>query len=240
MGPAVTASFLPVVEIFGPTIQGEGPYAGRIADFIRLGGCNLTCAWCDTAYSWDASRFDLRAEITPRSVQFLLSSLSPAASIVVLTGGEPLLHARKNSFLELLEALRHGGRSVHVETNGTLLPSDEVTDLVDVFVVSPKLANAALHSPEGGSILAEGWPLVAEQTEVHLKFVCQSEADVAAAVSRATSAGFSHTRTWVMPEAVDAPTFLHRWQLIADSATKHGVNASPRLHLLAWGEERGH
>ena len=54
---------LVVAEIFGPTWQGEGPSAGQVAAFVRLGLCNLTCAWCDTAYTWDRSRFDLRAEL---------------------------------------------------------------------------------------------------------------------------------------------------------------------------------
>ena len=41
----------PVSEVFGPTLQGEGPHAGRPCHFIRLGGCNLSCSWCDTPYS---------------------------------------------------------------------------------------------------------------------------------------------------------------------------------------------
>ena len=54
----VPAGTLPVAEVFAPTFQGEGPYLGRSADFIRLGGCNLTCYGCDTPYTWDASRYE--------------------------------------------------------------------------------------------------------------------------------------------------------------------------------------
>jgi hypothetical protein len=56
---------LPVSEVFGPTFQGEGALRGAGASFIRLGGCNLTCRDCDTPYTWDAARYDLRAELTP-------------------------------------------------------------------------------------------------------------------------------------------------------------------------------
>ncbi|HHK7228110.1 TPA: hypothetical protein ACQXLV_002143, partial [Streptococcus pneumoniae] len=49
--PEANVERLPVSEVFGPTIQGEGPHAGRTCHFIRLGGCNLSCSWCDTPYS---------------------------------------------------------------------------------------------------------------------------------------------------------------------------------------------
>ena len=65
-------SSLVVSEIFGPTIQGEGQYAGQLVAFIRLGGCNLACSWCDTPYTWDASRFDLRNEMTRTPVNEIL------------------------------------------------------------------------------------------------------------------------------------------------------------------------
>ena len=53
---------LPLSEVFGPTFQGEGPHAGRRCAFVRLGGCNLSCEWCDTPYTWDATRYDLALE----------------------------------------------------------------------------------------------------------------------------------------------------------------------------------
>ena len=80
---------LPISEVFGPTLQGEGPHAGRTVQFIRLGGCNLSCSWCDTPYTWDASRFNLRQELTPMSVQEILDRIIPGVPIV-LSGGEPL------------------------------------------------------------------------------------------------------------------------------------------------------
>ncbi|WIB67432.1 7-carboxy-7-deazaguanine synthase QueE [Curtobacterium sp. MCBD17_035] len=235
----MTAAALPVVETFGPTIQGEGPYAGRLADFIRFGGCNLSCSWCDTPYSWDASRFDLSEEIRPQTVDVLLSTLSPAPGIVVLTGGEPLLQVRKPAFIELLEGLRTRGRSVHVETNGTIVPPDRAAALIDVFVVSPKLPNARLRAEANGSNFPAGWSRVASCAEVHLKYVCNSAEDVEEAALRAKTASVPSHRTWVMPEATDVETFLRRWPRIADAAVRAGVNASPRLHLLAWGDERG-
>lgn len=231
---------LPISEIFGPTLQGEGPFAGRNASFIRLGGCNLACSWCDTPYSWDGSRFDLREEITSLSTQEILDRLPPAPGIVVLTGGEPLLYMRQPPFVDLLQRLRSSGTSIHVETNGTLRPTEEVLELVDVFVVSPKLPNAGLATNYGASALADGWRSVAEATEVHLKFVCESREDVSDAVLRAREAGIAPSNTWVMPQATNATSLGLRWPIISQAAVDAGINATSRLHLLAWGEKRGH
>ena len=52
-----------VAEIFGPTWQGEGPSAGKVAAFVRLGLCDQACSWCDTPYTWDRACHDLRTEL---------------------------------------------------------------------------------------------------------------------------------------------------------------------------------
>lgn len=230
---------LPVSEIFGPTLQGEGPYAGRGASFVRLGGCNLSCSWCDTPYTWDGSRFDLRKEVTTLSAEEILRRLPASPGIVVLTGGEPLLYAKKSAFMELLQGIHSIGRAVHIETNGSILPPSEVAEVVDVFVVSPKLPNAGLPTEDNGSRIATGWSRLAQVAEVHLKVVCQTARDVEMAAHRARENGFDAAHTWVMPEATDAGQLAARWPDICDAAIRAGVNATTRLHLLAWGSERG-
>lgn len=230
---------LPVVETFGPTIQGEGPYAGRNADFIRLAGCNLSCQWCDTPYSWDGRRYDLRAEITETPVTQLIDGIRQRSGIVVITGGEPMLYARRPAFAALLAGIAGANRPIHVETNGSILPPPEIIKQVDVFVVSPKLPNADLPTASGGSSLAEGWAEAGLRSEVYVKVVCEGEKDVLAAVEVANRAQIERTRLWVMPQAADAATLATRWPVIADAAAKAGVNATSRLHLLAWGNERG-
>jgi 7-carboxy-7-deazaguanine synthase len=78
--PTTTKPPLVVSEVFGPTIQGEGPHAGQRAAFVRLGGCNLTCTWCDTAYTWDARRYDLRAELHRVPITRVQATSSPASA----------------------------------------------------------------------------------------------------------------------------------------------------------------
>ena len=100
---------LPVMEAFY-TIQGEGLFSGHAAYFIRLGGCDVGCAWCDVKESWDAS-------IHPqRSVDELVAEAAAfPARIAVITGGEPLMH----DLTELTRALRVAGFRTHIETSGT-------------------------------------------------------------------------------------------------------------------------
>ena len=231
---------LPVTELFGPTLQGEGPYAGRLASFIRLGGCNLACSWCDSAFTWDATRYDLRVEIAARTVDEILAELDPLPPTVVITGGEPLLYADSQPFSDLLNGLRSGGASIHVESNGTRFPSAEVLALIDVVVLSPKLANAGPHKPSQDPRLDPHWLTYANHAEVYLKYVCESRADVELAVARSTAAGWPLHRVWVMPQAAGVDELAARWPEIASAAATAGVNATSRLHLLAWGNARGH
>ncbi|HMU13361.1 MAG TPA: 7-carboxy-7-deazaguanine synthase QueE [Flavobacteriales bacterium] len=102
-------SRLPVMESFY-TLQGEGLFAGQAAYFIRLGGCDVGCAWCDVKESWDASAHPTRA------VNDIVSEASAyPARIAVITGGEPLMH----DLSELTASLRSAGFRTHIETSGT-------------------------------------------------------------------------------------------------------------------------
>jgi 7-carboxy-7-deazaguanine synthase len=99
---------LPLMESFY-TIQGEGFHQGKAAYFIRLGGCDVGCVWCDVKESWDASAHPLR------SVSDMVSHAKKfPARIAVVTGGEPLMH----DCLALTEELQAAGFQTHIETSG--------------------------------------------------------------------------------------------------------------------------
>lgn len=106
-----------VQEVFY-TLQGEGPFAGHPSVFVRLGGCNLRCFWCDTDFESSAWRPDL-AELFSK-----MEEVRPEfCSLVVLTGGEPM---RQNILPFIQECLAREWQ-VQIETNGTLwldLPED--------------------------------------------------------------------------------------------------------------------
>lgn len=118
------AAFLPVMEHFY-TIQGEGYYQGRASYFVRLGGCDVGCPWCDVKESWDAAAHPVIA------VEELAEAVAlTGAKICVITGGEPLMHN-----LDLFTAaLQQKGVRTHIETSG----SHPLSGKLDWICVSPK------------------------------------------------------------------------------------------------------
>lgn len=120
--PAHSDRSVEVHSIF-QTIQGEGPFTGHRATFIRLAGCNLQCPGCDTYYTTGRTR---------RTPEQILAQVPSLPALVVITGGEPF----RQGIHGLVEALLEAGHYVQIETNGTLfqdLPFDKIT-----IVCSPK------------------------------------------------------------------------------------------------------
>lgn len=132
--PAINGDghILAIQEIFA-TFQGEGPFAGWPAVFIRLGGCNLACDFCDTEFE---SFYDKPLENILQTVQALAGNVR---KLVVITGGEPF----RQPITPLCEALLAAGFNVQIETNGTLYRP--VPDAVSI-VCSPKNQGSGYHS----------------------------------------------------------------------------------------------
>jgi 7-carboxy-7-deazaguanine synthase len=148
---------LPVVETFH-SIQGEGVWTGSSAFFIRLAGCDVGCPWCDTKHSWSLRH--------PQRSIIELAATAKAANpaIVVITGGEPLMH----NLEALTTELRTLNLRVHLETSG----SHPLTGTFDWITFSPKRSKLP-HS----SIYAAA---------SELKVVIQDEADLKWAEAQAT------------------------------------------------------
>lgn len=121
---------LPLMEHFY-TLQGEGRYTGHAAYFIRLGGCDVGCVWCDVKESWDASKHPMVD--VDQIVQYVVDA---GAKIAVITGGEPLMH----SLTELTEQLKSHGIRTHIETSG----SSPMSGSFDWICLSPKKFKAPL------------------------------------------------------------------------------------------------
>jgi organic radical activating enzyme len=126
----VIAETLEVHSIFA-TIQGEGPFSGCPAIFIRLAGCNLQCPGCDTDYT--SNRESLTCDEILAKVKDCLND-EFATNLVVITGGEPF----RQNLTGLLNVLLYRGFRVQIETNGTLPPSPQMPTNNVIIVVSPK------------------------------------------------------------------------------------------------------
>lgn len=113
------------------TIQGEGMNTGRAAYFIRLGGCDVECVWCDVKESWDANKHPLLL------VSNLLKKVKESqAKLVVITGGEPAMH----NLTALTSVLKDNGYEVAIETSG----AHNLTGTWDWICLSPKKFKAPL------------------------------------------------------------------------------------------------
>lgn len=229
---------LVVSEIFGPTVSGEGPTLGQRCAFLRLGGCNLTCTWCDSAFTWDASRYSLRAELSRMSAESITARLlDTGVRLVIVSGGDPLLQQRHTGWEAVLLALAGAGIQVDAETNGTMAPTELTARLLTRFVVSPKLAHSGvaeelrINPVALKALLATG--------KAVFKFVCRDGDDVAEAVALTHAHGIPAGLVWVMPEGRDSAALCHHLAAIADPAVAAGFNVTTRLHIHAWGDERG-
>jgi len=230
----VGADELVVAEVFGPTFQGEGPSIGRRAGFVRLGRCNLDCAWCDTPYTWDWERYDPAEELRRESVPSVMAQLdSMAPEIVVVTGGEPLLQQRR--LIPLIEACATRGWPVEIETNGTIVPDDRIVGLVGQWNVSPKLANSGV--PHDKRIRPDALAVLTATGRAVFKFVATQAADLDEVANLVDTHGLEPV--WIMPEGTDPTTLLERSRQLADPVLARGWNFTPRLHVLLWGDQRG-
>ena len=121
---------LPVMEHFY-TVQGEGFHQGKAAYFIRLGGCDVGCVWCDVKESWDSEKHPLL-----KIKDLILNIKKTSAKIVVITGGEPLMH----DLTLLTKELKSAGLKTHLETSG----AHPLSGKWDWICLSPKKFKAPL------------------------------------------------------------------------------------------------
>lgn len=228
-----TLSTLLVSEVFGPTFQGEGPHTGRRTGFVRLGLCNLSCEWCDTAYTWDRSRYDLDHELTRMPVAKVHELLRPMdVDTVCVSGGEPLIHHQH------LRSLMTPEWRWHVETNGTIPPPYWWPDAVEHTSVSPKINTHDPHHRRIKPTALAGWNAMARHGCAAFKFVATDPGDLVAVDQVVEQVGIDPRHVWVMPLGTTTTELVTRHQLLAPHIEERGWNTTTRLHVLLYGQER--
>lgn len=241
-----------VSEIFGPTFQGEGPSIGTPCFFLRLGGCNQHCSWCDTPYTWAFSdglaakhqagkKYDPRQELTKYAAGDVVDQLEMmrtkagifAPRMLVISGGEPLLQQKK--LVPLMTRLASLGWFFEIETAGTLAPTNELWSITKRFNVSPKIENSGnplqqRYKPTAlRALQATGraiWKFVVVDIEdlKEIDFVVHEN---------------NLTPVYIMPEGVHAADIEKHAQDVAAEVLKRGWHMTTRLQILLYGNRRG-
>ncbi len=225
-----------VADIF-LSIQGEGPKIGTPSIFLRLGICNLQCAWCDTPYTWKKGLTDYTAK-TPSEIIKKIAALKKGTSVknIVVTGGEPLL--QQQQFAQLLGNKLFADMTIEFETNGSMPLLRDMKAFVAgrgarggvTFNISPKLADSGNkpynvhHYP--GSVL---------------KFVYvnkKSEKLIESFLKKYRVVGNSLPPVYIMPEGVTVEAMSSKYQDIIGYCTKNGFRFTPRLHIYLFGNTR--
>ncbi len=244
-----------VSEVFA-SVQGEGPHTGRPSVFVRLGVCNLSCSWCDTPYTWlytaerlekvrnaappnvplPSKPYDRGTELERHTPDELLRKVGTYAGdsvrAVVVTGGEPLLHAKP--LAPVVTRLLLDGYKIEFETNGTIAPVGIPRDVH--YNVSPKLSNS--HQSERVRL---NWSVLNELKDRNsvFKFVVGGEPDLDEVLDVVRRVGLPPERVFLMPQGTSSEAIRERGRWLADVCVKLGFRYSHRVHVELWGDKRG-
>lgn len=242
---AVEPASIRISEIFGPTIQGEGVLIGQPTVFVRTGGCDYRCAWCDSLHAVD-NRF--RGDWQAMTVEQIWEQVR------VLSGGKPLtvsLSGGNPAIQPLGELIERGHREAYrfaLETQGSV--ARDWFSTLDTLVLSPKPPSSQMSVDwaqfEACLAAAQGKPLTV------LKLVVFGDADYDFA--RDVAARYPHLPTYLQPgnhtppspDAADGPIdidgVLQRMEWLVDKVTQDRwfqARVLPQLHVLLWGNKRG-
>jgi 7-carboxy-7-deazaguanine synthase len=215
------------------SLQCEGRSIGTPAVFLRLGGCNLLCKWCDTVEVWKKGQSTRFADVLCN--EYILRLIHGAH--LVITGGEPLLHQDK--ILEYLIWLHKTYELlpfVEIETNGTILPKRELWSWVNYWNVSPKLKNSG--EPAGKRINEVVLKAFNECPSATIfKFVLDKSDDVLEIFQDFDFIDMK--KVWLMPAGSSQEELESKRLSIVETARDLGLNYSDRLHIVIWNKKTG-
>lgn len=236
-----------VSEIFGPTIQGEGDLIGQPTIFVRFGGCDYRCSWCDTLYAVLPEHRDEWRSMTPTEIMKRVTKLSHKRPILItLSGGNPAIQP-PTEMDRLLNIGHLAGYSFTMETQGSVY--QPWMDRLDHITVSPKPPSSGMADKlclDTVRLILEGKE--SEEQVRSIKIVVFDETDLKWALSihdelpgvpTFLQVGNWDTNTTDPDHAEDLLDSL-RW--LADELLKRryfDIAVLPQLHVLMYGNRRG-
>lgn len=242
------------------SIQGEGKYTGTPSLFFRFGGCNMKCEGfgcrevapdgtevlgCDTVYAVNKEHF-LKNWIPIQSAHELLSVLElyelPWHVDIVLTGGEPLIYANDEIFVEFLSELHKRGHQVTFETNGSIAIDFEKYPIYKkfIFALSVKLSNSneSLSKRVKGDVI---YQIASNAKEAFFKFSIDAES-IDLALEEEIENITIHApkiKVYCMPLGGSKAEVEANTEPLIEFCKEKGYNFSDRLHIRIWDQNRG-
>ncbi|WP_078409250.1 7-carboxy-7-deazaguanine synthase QueE [Priestia abyssalis] len=241
------AKKIPVLEIFGPTIQGEGMVIGRKTMFVRTAGCDYSCSWCDSAFTWDGSAKDDIRQMTAQEIWEELKEIGgDCFNHVTVSGGNPALIA---ALSELIDVLKQNDIFTALETQGSRWQDWFLH--IDDLTISPKPPSSGMET--NFAVLDDIIFKLHEngrQDAVSLKVVIFNDKDFEYAVNvhkRYPSIPFfvqvgnEDAGTTNDDQLIKELLTKFEWLIdkIAASPEMNNIRALPQLHTLVWGNKRG-
>lgn len=246
-GSGWTLSNIPVIEVFGPTIQGEGMVVGQKTMFVRTAGCDYSCSWCDSAFTWDGSGKHLITQMSAEEIWAELKNLGGNGfSFVTISGGNPVLLRNLEA---LITILKNNDIKIGVETQGSKW-QDWLYE-IDELTISPKPPSSGMITDY--SMLTEIIRKLKSRNSnqhISLKIVIFNDEDYDYAKD-------IHLRYPTLPfylqvgndettESDNEKLISHLLKnyeglvdkVVADEQLKN-VKVLPQLHTLIWGNKRG-
>jgi 7-carboxy-7-deazaguanine synthase len=243
--PTTRRTAVPVVEVFGPTVQGEGPLAGASTYFVRVGGCDYRCSWCDSMYAVEPSEWKHAPRLTPPEVIERLGKLTAGPSWVTISGGNPGMYKDVGPLVTLLRACNY---RVAVETQGSRW--QPWMSVVDCLICSPKPPSSGMATLDH---LAQ-WArfrhaavrayrtLDGATPPTALKIVVFDEIDYEWAMVRHAECPWPCYLSVGTDAGATADQVLDRTQWLAERMARDRRAADcrvlPQLHVLLWGHAR--
>lgn len=237
-------SKIPVLEIFGPTIQGEGSVIGRKTMFVRTAGCDYQCKWCDSAFTWDGSAKADIQQLTAEEIWNQLFQLGgDRFDHVTISGGNPALLA---SISELISLLKEKGLRIALETQGSKWQPwmKEIDDLT----ISPKPPSSGMET--NIEILDVIVKNLKSSQNASLKVVIFDDFDFEYAIKIHErypeipfflQAGNDDITTSDNDSLIKKLLAKYEWliQKVVETKQMNDVKVLPQLHALVWGNKRG-
>jgi len=236
-------SKIPLLEIFGPTVQGEGMAIGQKTMFIRTAGCDYSCSWCDSSFTWDGSEKENINWMTAEDVWKSLVELGgDTFSHITISGGNPALLP---SLGPIVDFLKDKQMTLALETQGskwqTWLP------LIDEVTLSPKPPSSGMTTDF--DVLTSIIQQLEDHPKTCLKVVIFDEKDLSFAET--VHQKFPQIpfflqvgNSWLNADDESLlQHMLNRYEWLIDEAMKSkvfkNVKVLPQLHAFVWGNKRG-